>query len=91
MEPPLLRLILTRGILVALPFVAWYLWSAWARRNGRTMGATPWAWLIAAAGVLVGLSLMGTALFHRDNRAEHYVPGEATPDGRVSEGHFEKP
>ena len=91
MARPLLRLILTRGLLVAAPFVAWFLWSAWARRNGRTMGATPWAWLIAAAGVLVGLSLMGTALFHRDNRTEHYVPGEASADGRVSEGHFEKP
>ncbi len=91
MVRPLLRLILTRGLLVAAPFVAWFLWSAWARRSGRPMGSTPWAWLTASAGVLVGLSLMVTALFHHDNRTERYVPGEVAPDGHVSEGHFEKP
>lgn len=91
MVQPLLRLILTRGLLVAAPFVVWFLWSAWAKRTGRPMGSTPWAWLTAAAGVLVGVSLIGSALFHRDNRAEHYVPGEVAPDGHVAAGHFEKP
>ena len=91
MAPPLLSLILTRGLLLATPFAAWFLWSAWAKRSGRPMGSTPWAWLTGAAGLLVGLSLMGTALFNHDNRTEHYVPGEVAPDGHVSEGHFEKP
>jgi len=87
----LLRQILLRAILAAAPFVAWWLWAAWARRTGRPMGSTPWPWLAAAAGALVGLSLMATALFPADHRGERYVPGEATPSGRVTEGHFEKP
>jgi hypothetical protein len=86
----LLRQILFRGLLVAAPFVAWYLWAAWAKRTGRPMGSTPWAWLVAAGGALVGLSLIATVVLHRDNRGDRYVPGEVTADGRVTEGHFEK-
>lgn len=87
----MLRLVLERGALIAAPFVVWFLWAAWARRSGRVMGGTPWSWLIAAAAALFGLGLMASALFHRDNRAERYVPAEALPDGRVTEGHFERP
>jgi len=86
----LLRIVLIRSALVALPFVIWFVWAAWARRNGREMGATPWAWLSAAGAILFGLSLLATPLFHRDNRGEVYVPGEVTADGRVSEGHYEQ-
>ena len=89
MERPLLRLLITRALLVALPFVLWFLWSAWARRRGREMGATPWAWLLAAGGLLVGLSLMATVVFHEDNRGERYVPGEVQPDGTVTGSRFE--
>jgi hypothetical protein len=85
----LLSLVLSRVALAAVPFLLWFLWAAWARRTGRPMGSTPWPWLIAAAGALIGLSLMATAVFHTDNRAERYVPGEVRPDGRVTEGHFE--
>jgi heme A synthase len=91
MEPPLLRLVIFRGALLALPFVVWFLWRAWARRTGREMGSTPWSWLFAIGAALVGISLMATALFHTDNRGEVYVPGEATADGTVTEGHFEAP
>lgn len=87
----LLRQVLVRGALFAAPFVVWFLWAAWSRRVGRPMGSTPWPWLTAAAAVLVGLSLMASTVFHRDNRGERYVPGEVAPDGRVSEGHFEQP
>ena len=86
----MLRQILLRGVLVAAPFLAWWLWAAWARRTGRPMGSTPWPWLVAAGGVLVGLSLIATVVFHRDNRGERYVPGEVIAGGRVSSGHFEK-
>ena len=55
------------------------------------MGSTPWGWLVAAAGVLVGLSLLATAVFHEDNRGETYVPAEAAPGGGVTPGRFEKP
>ena len=87
----MLRLLLTRALLVAAPFVFWFAWREVARRTGRPMGATPWGWLIAAAGVLMGLSLMAGALFHGDNRGETYVPAEAGRDGHVTPGHFEKP
>jgi hypothetical protein len=88
MEPPLPRIILIRLLLVAVPFVAWFAWSAWARRTGRAMGSTPYAWLLAAGAVLVGLSLAATVVFHPDNRREHYVPGEVRADGSVSKGYF---
>jgi hypothetical protein len=90
MERPLLRQILIRGALAALPFLLWFLWAAWARRTGRPMGSTPWPWLTAAGAALLGLSLMASVVFHSDNRGERYVPGEARPDGRVTEGHFER-
>jgi TRAP-type C4-dicarboxylate transport system permease small subunit len=89
MGPPLLRLLLIRAGLVAVPFVLWFAWRWWARRTGREMGATPWPWLLAAGAVLVGLSLIVTALFHRDNRGQTYVPGEATASGEVTAGRFE--
>lgn len=85
------RIIALRALLVAVPFVVWFAWAAWARRTGRPMGSTPWPWLVAAAGALVGLSLMASALFHRDNRGDRYIPGEAGTDGRVSTGRFERP
>lgn len=91
MGPRLLRLLLIRGSLVLVPFAVWFLWRAWARRSGREMGSTPYAWLVAAGAVLVGLSLLATALFHKDNRHERYVPGEVTASGAVTKGYFERP
>ena len=55
------------------------------------MGTTPWPWLAASAGLLVGLSLMAGALFHRDNRGDTYVPGEVAPDGHVTDSRSERP
>jgi hypothetical protein len=86
----LLRQVLLRGLLVALPFLVWFVWAAWARRTGRAMGSTPWPWLFAAGAVLVAASLIGSVVFHRDNRNDRYVPGEVTPGGSVTEGRFEK-
>lgn len=83
-------ILLFRGALVATPFVIWFAWRAWAIRNGRPMGATPWAWLTAAGALLAGLSLIATVAFQHDNRGETYVPGRAQPDGTVTEGHFEQ-
>ena len=85
----MLRLLITRAILVALPFVVWFLWRAWARRSGREMGATPWAWLFAAGALLVGVSLMVSVVFQEDNRGKRYVPAEVQPDGQVTGGRFE--
>jgi drug/metabolite transporter (DMT)-like permease len=88
MEPPLLRIVLLRLLLAAVPFVVWFVWRAVARRSGREMGSTPYAWLFAAGAVLVGLSLAATVVFHTDNRRERYVPGEVRADGSVSKGYF---
>jgi hypothetical protein len=82
--------LILRAGLVALPFVVWFIWRAWARRTGREMGSTPYAWLFAIGTLLLGASLMATALFHADNRTKHYVPGEVTASGAVSKGHFEE-
>jgi hypothetical protein len=81
--------LLLRAALMALPFALWFAWRAWARRNGREPGDTPWAWLIGAAGLLLGLSLMATAAFHKDTRDMILVPGEVGPDGRVGQSHYE--
>jgi hypothetical protein len=86
----LLRIILTRALLVALPFAVYFLWAAIARRSGRPMGATPWGWLAAAGCLLVGLSLMATVVFHSDNRGAGYVPAQAHPGGKVTPGAFDR-
>ena len=87
----MLRELAPRLLLIAAPFVIWFIWRGVALRTGRPMGATPWTWLVAIAGVLLAVSLLATGLFHGDNRGETYVPAEATRDGHVTPGHFEKP
>ena len=82
--------VLIRLLLVAVPFAVWFAWRWVSRRTGRLMGSTPWTWLFAAGALLVGLSLIATALFHRDNRHEAYEPAQAGPGGGVSTGYFEK-
>ena len=44
----MLRVLILRAALVAAPFVIWFVWRARARRSGREMGSTPFAWLFAA-------------------------------------------
>jgi len=83
------RVLLTRLILFLIPFAAWFVWQWIAKRTGRPMGATPWTWLAAAGALLAAVSLMATALFQGDNRAETYVPAETSADGTVTPGHFE--
>jgi heme A synthase len=82
-------MLLFRLALIAVPFLLWFAWRAWSRRTGREMGSTPWGWLVLAGALLLGLSLMATAVFHPDNRGEVYVPAEADASGRVTPGHFE--
>jgi hypothetical protein len=84
----LLRVLLSRALLAALPFLAYFIWREIARRRGVAMGSTPWGWLVAAAAVLVALSLFLTVFFHGDNRSKVYVPAEAHPGGQVTPGGF---
>jgi hypothetical protein len=84
-----LGVFISRALLVALPFAVYFGWRELARRRGREIGATPWAWLFAAGMVLVGLSLMATVVFHGDNRGHTYVPAEAQPGGAVRPSRFD--
>ena len=85
----LLKVILFRALLVAAPFAMWFIWREIARRTGRPMGATPWAWLIAAGAALLGISLLVMVLFQGDHRGERYVPAEVGPGGKVGPARFE--
>ena len=101
MERRLLRELAPRLLLMAAPFVIWFVWREVALRTGRPMGSTPWTWLVAIAGGLLAgkklnaraglaVSLLATGLFHGDNRGETYVPAEVEAGGHVAPGHFEK-
>ncbi|WP_394760967.1 hypothetical protein [Phenylobacterium sp.] len=83
------RVVIIRLLLFAVPFAVWFVWREVARRSGREMGSTPYAWLVTAGALLFGLSLAATVAFHPDNRQKRYVPGEVTADGSVSKGYFE--
>lgn len=85
----MLRLLLTRALLMALPFVLYAIWREWTRRTGREAGAAPWGWLAGAGAVLVGLSLMITVAFRPDTRGKGYVPAEAHPGGKVTPAQFD--
>ncbi len=85
----LLRILISRAILAALPFLAYFIWREVARRRGVEMGSTPWGWLVAAGAMLVALSLFLTVAFKGDNRDQVYVPAQAQPGGKVIPGHFE--
>ena len=88
MERPLLRLIVSRLLLAAIPFIVYFAWHAWIVRQGREPRATPWGWLIAAAILLVGLSLAATAVLSPSNVGRTYVPAQTLPDGSVRPGYF---
>lgn len=85
----MLRLMLSRALLVALPFAVYFVWREVARRSGREMGTTPWGWLTGAGALLAGLSLMASVAFHPDNRGAGYVPAEAHPGGSVTPSGFD--
>lgn len=84
----MLRILLIRLILFLAPFAGWFIWQWIAKRTGRPMGATPWAWLGAAGLLLAAVSLLATALFEGDNRASTYVPAQTSADGTVTPAQF---
>lgn len=86
----MLRILITRALLLALPFAVYLVWREIARRSGREMGSTPWGWLAGAGALLVGISLMSTVVLHPDTRGRRYVPAEAHPGGGVTPGRFDR-
>jgi type VI protein secretion system component VasK len=85
----MIRVVLYRILLAALPLLFYWVWRQIALRRGKVMGATPWGWLIGLGGVLAGLSLMATVAFHPDNRGQVYVPAEPEATGAVGAAHFD--
>lgn len=77
-------------VIFAIPFVVYFVWREMARRSGREMGSTPWAWLVAAGFIFAALSMMSGAFWYRSHAGERYVPAESRPDGSVVPGHFVK-
>ena len=85
----MLGLFISRALLAALPFAVYFGWREVTRRKGQDIGATPWAWLVAAGMVLLGVSLMATVIFRADTRGQTYVPAEAQPGGGVRPSRFD--
>jgi len=88
MERWLLRILIGRALLFAVPFAVWFVWRGAARRAGREMGSTPWPWLVACGALLAALSLIGSVVLHPNRGRGTYVPAEVRADGRVTPGHF---
>jgi type VI protein secretion system component VasK len=84
MERRLLRVLITRLALFAIPFAVYFVWRDWARRSGRPMGATPWAWLFAAGALIAALSLMASVFSWQGRGTGAYVPAQARADGSVA-------
>jgi 4-amino-4-deoxy-L-arabinose transferase-like glycosyltransferase len=85
----LARVFLIRALLFLAPFAVYAVWREVARRTGRPMGSTPWAWLVGAGASLAVLSLVAEAILPHGADHGRYVPAEVRPDGTVKPGHFE--
>jgi drug/metabolite transporter (DMT)-like permease len=78
-----------RLLLIAVPFLIWFAYRWWVKRQGRPLPSTPYVWLfLAGIGLMTG-SIFATALSEPDNRDQVYVPAEQGADGRFVPGHFE--
>lgn len=88
MRRQLIKILVIRMAVFTLPFLGWLVWRQVARRLGRGLGPTPWAWLIGGGALLAALSLVVTALFPSGPDTGTYVPGQARADGAVTAGHF---
>ncbi len=84
----MVRVILLRLWLAALPFGVWFLWRAWSRHTGREMGSTPWGWLAGLGGALLAGSLILGVLFRPGHGDEVYVPAEEQAGGSLASGHY---
>ena len=85
----MLRLLLSRLILAAIPFLVYFACRRWLISKGRAAKPPPWGWMVAAAAVLVGLSIVLRVATTPSNLGRQYIPAETQPDGSVKPGHYE--
>lgn len=85
----MLRLIIIRLVLIAIPFLVWFTWRRWALSQGREVRAWPWGWLVLAAAILLAGSIAGRSLLAPSNLGKTYVPAETQRDGSVRPGRYE--
>ena len=85
----LFKLLLSRLVLAAIPFAVYFAWHFYIKSRGRDAPAPPWGWLIAAAAVVVGLSIIVTVAVTPNNKGRHYVPAQTLPDGSIRPGRYE--
>jgi drug/metabolite transporter (DMT)-like permease len=78
-----------RLLLVAVPFLIWFAYRWWVKRQGRPLPPTPYVWLFLAGIALMAGSIFATALTEPDNRDQVYVPAEMGPNGKLVPGRFE--
>lgn len=76
-------------MLAAIPFAVYFAWRWRMQRGGAEARATPWAWLVGVAALLVAASFMLLPLVTPSHVGQTYVPAQALPDGSVRPGRFE--
>jgi hypothetical protein len=81
--------VLSRLILAAIPFLVYLAWRRYLTSKGRPVTPPPWGWLVAAAAILVGLSIVVRVVTTPSNLGRQYVPAETQPDGSVKPGRYE--
>ncbi len=86
----MIRLILTRTLLFALPFALYGAWFALMRLRAKTPGPhTPWTVLIVAGLALVAASFIYVGLTEGESISGVYVAPHVE-NGKIVPGHVEK-
>ena len=86
----MIRLILTRTLLFALPFALYGVWFALMRLRAKTPGPhTPWTVLIVASLALVAASFIYVGLTEGESISGVYVAPHVE-NGKIVPGHVEK-
>jgi hypothetical protein len=86
----MIRVILTRILLFALPFALYGSWLALNRVRAKTPGPhTPWTSLIVAGLALVAASFIYVGLTEGESTSGTYVPPHVE-NGKIVPGHVEK-
>jgi len=86
----MIRILVLRGLLFLLPFLAYGLYVLYLRRTGRTLANdnVPWALLGAIGMLLVIASFFSAAMTTGESTTGTYVPPHVE-NGEVVPGHVE--